>query len=67
MFIRQMKASNSGRYLLAAEYEKKVAAFDSVTGAKLGEYDTKYGPGGDRLCISDSGLRLQNPRIFSII
>ena len=55
MFIRQMKASNSGRYLLVAEYEKKVAAFDSVTGAKLGEYDTKYGPGGDRMCISDSG------------
>ena len=55
MLVRHMKASNNGRYLLAAEYEKKVAAFDSVTGAKLGEYDTKYGPGGDRLCISDSG------------
>ncbi|MBP5268897.1 MAG: hypothetical protein J6Z29_10095, partial [Ruminococcus sp.] len=55
MFIRQMKASNSGRYFLAAEFEKKVAAFDSVSGAKLGEYTTKFDFGGDRLCISDSG------------
>ncbi|WP_295153694.1 PQQ-binding-like beta-propeller repeat protein [uncultured Ruminococcus sp.] len=55
MFIRQMKASNSGRYFLAAEFEKKVAAFDSVTGEKLGEYDTKLDFGGDRMCISDSG------------
>ena len=55
MLVRHMKASNNGRYLLAAEYEKKISAFDSVTGAKLGEYDTKYGPGDDRLCISDSG------------
>ncbi|SEK53064.1 PQQ-binding-like beta-propeller repeat protein [Ruminococcus albus] len=55
MFIRQMKASNSGRFFLAAEFEKKVAAFDASTGEKLGEYETKLDFGGDRLCMTDSG------------
>lgn len=55
MNVRDIKASNSGRFFLAAEFEKKLAAFDSVTGAKLGEYATKFDFGGSRMCISDSG------------
>lgn len=55
MKVRAIKASNNGRFFLAAEFEKKVAAFDIQSGEKLGEYDTRYEWGGSRLCISDSG------------
>lgn len=50
-----MKASNNGRFFLAAEFKHKLAAFDAVTGRKLGEYDTKFESGGSRMCISGDG------------
>lgn len=50
-----MVSSKSGSYFLAAEFEKKVAAYESATGRKLGEYDTHFEGGGKRMCIADSG------------
>lgn len=55
MRIYEMESSKSGSYFLAAEFEKKVAAYESATGRKLGEYDTHFEYGGKRMCIADSG------------
>lgn len=55
MRIIEMESSKNGSYFLAAEFEKKVAAYESATGRKLGEYDTRFTSGGKRMCIANSG------------
>lgn len=55
MRIFEMESSKSGNYFLAAEFEKKVAVYESATGRKLGEYNTYFESGGKRMCITDSG------------
>lgn len=55
MKIYEMVSSNNGSFFLAAEFEKKVAAYESMTGRKLGEYSTHFQSGGKRICIADSG------------
>ncbi len=55
MRIYEMKSSRNGKYFLAAESEKIVAAYESITGRKLGEYNTHFQSGGRRMCITDSG------------
>lgn len=50
-----MESSKSGNYFLAAEFEKKVAVYESATGRKLSEYNTHFTSGGKRMCITDSG------------
>lgn len=55
MEIFEMESSKSGNYFLAAEFEKKVAVYESVTSRKLGEYNTHFTSGGKRMCITDSG------------
>lgn len=55
MRIYEMESSGNGKYFLAAEFEKKVAAYESITGRKLGEYNTHFLSGGKRMCITDSG------------
>lgn len=54
MRIHEMESSKSGKYFLAAEFKNKVAAYESATGKKLGEYDTRFESGGKRMCIADS-------------
>lgn len=55
MRVIEMESSKSGSYFLTAEFEKKVAAYESATGRKFGEYDTHFTSGGKRMCIADSG------------
>lgn len=58
MKVSLMVSSNKGSYFLAAEYEKKLAAYESSTFRKLGEYNTHYEFGGKRMCITENGKYL---------
>ena len=51
---RDIQTSNNGEFLLVAEFEKNIAAFEVSTRKKLGEYSTNYSL-GKRMCISNSG------------
>lgn len=51
---RYIKASNNGKFLLVAEFQNNIAAFEVSSGEKLGEYSTKYS-GERRMCISNDG------------
>ena len=51
---RDIQTSNNGEFLLVAEFEKNIAAFEISTRKKLGEYSTNYSL-GKRMCISNSG------------
>lgn len=55
MRIYEMESSKKGKFFLAAEFEKRVSAYESTTGRKLGEYSTHFQSGGKRMCIADSG------------
>lgn len=51
---RDIQTSNNGEFLLVAEFEKNIAAYEVSTRKKLGEYSTHYTL-GKRMCISNSG------------
>ena len=55
MRIYEMASSQNGRFFLAAESEKTVAAYEADTGRKIGEYRTHFESGGKRMCIMDDG------------
>lgn len=51
---RYIKTSNNGKFLLVAEFQNNIAAYEVSSGEKLGEYSTKYS-GERRMCISNNG------------
>lgn len=62
---RNIQISNNGEYLLVAEFEDNIAAFEVSSGKKLGEYSTKYS-GGRLMYISNSGSLVYSSEIGTI-
>ncbi len=55
MEVREMASSVNGRFFIAAAFEKQVMVFNAESAEKLGEYNTHFEFGGQRISITNSG------------
>lgn len=61
MKIYEMEASKSGNFFLAAEFEKKVAAYESVTGKNLASTILTLN-GEERECALPTAVNISQQR-----
>ncbi len=55
MKVSEMRSSRNGKYFMAGNIDGNVEVFNSETAEKFGPYQTKFEPGGRRMCLSDDG------------